>query len=74
MKPKNGQKKVKMAPNEKNRTTLFSQTFLVQTIKVFLFFEFEAYLTSYSHFVVLAKFYYLGILYKKLGPGGTYKT
>ena len=65
---------VKMAQNEKNKTTLFSQTFLVQTMKVFLFFEFEAYLMSYSYFVVLAIFYYWGILYKKLGPGGTYKT
>ena len=51
---KNCPKIVKMSPNEKNKTTLFYQTFLAQTMKVFLFFEFEAYLMSYSDFVIFA--------------------
>ena len=40
-KPENGKKMVKMAPNEKNKTTFISPTLKVGEIKVGLFFLFE---------------------------------
>jgi hypothetical protein len=50
-KASNGQKMVKMAPKQKNKTTLFSPTFLVEIMKVVLDFSFEAiWATFLPHF------------------------
>ena len=49
-KSQNGQKLVKKGSNEKNKTTLFSETLKVQIIKVVLFFSFEVILTIFGIF------------------------
>ena len=41
---------VKKGSNPKNKTTLFYETFKVQTIKVVLFFSFEVIWTIFWHF------------------------
>ena len=41
---------VKKGSNSKNKTTLFYETFKVQTIKVVLFFSFEVIWTIFWHF------------------------
>ena len=46
-----GQKTVKKGSNVKNKTTLFYETLKVQTIKVPLFFSFEAILTIFWPFL-----------------------
>ena len=50
---KNTQKKVKIAPNQENKTTLYNKTFLLQNVEVVLFFLFGA---IWTHFWVFFSF------------------
>ena len=65
---------VKKGSNQKNKTTLFYETFKVQTIKVVLFFHlrsfglffgFEPFLPFFGHFVIFEFFYYINLYDKQ---------